>query len=215
MTSNHTKGDRMFKDRFDAGQQLANRLKEYANDSNALIMATPRVSYQIGTAIADVLQVPLDIFFNKKIGYPGNPDYTIGMVTLDDIIVDKRVIEFSGEMEAYLKKEICAIRHLLRNRAQEYYKEHTQYALEHKTVIIVDEGMSTGRTIETIIDLIKKKNPAKIIIAVPVASKEALHQVKKKVDEVICLQVPDNFMTINQWYLNTQTIDEQELLVRI
>ena len=198
----------MFKDRLDASQQLACQLMHYKNNDDTVILVKTRGAFAIGALLSDQLHIPIDIFLSKRIGYPGNPDYTIGMVTLDDIIIDKRALEFSGEMQHYLKKEVAEIRLALQSRAQHYYKDHQHYLLQDKTIIIVDEGLSTGKNMEVTIDLIKKKNPKKIVVAVPVASKEALHHIRKKVDEVICLQVPDIFMTVSQWYLNYDVADE-------
>lgn len=198
----------MFKDRFDASQQLAQKLIQYKNIPDTVILVKTRGAFAIGAVISEQLHIPIDIFLSKRIGYPGNPDYTIGMVTLDDIIIDKRALEFSGEMQNYLKNEVAEIRHGLRLRADQYYKDHQHYLLQDKTIIIVDEGIATGKTMEVIIDLIKKKNPKKIIVAVPVASKEALHVVRKKVDEIICLQIPDIFMNVSQWYQNYDVTDE-------
>ncbi len=198
----------MFKDRFDASQQLAQKLIQYKNNPGTVILVKTRGAFAIGAVISEQLHIPIDIFLSKRIGYPGNPDYTIGMVTLDDIIIDKRALEFSGEMQNYLKNEVAQIRHGLRLRADQYYKDHQHYLLQDKTIIIVDEGIATGKTMEVIIDLIKKKNPKKIIVAVPVASKEALHVVRKKVDEIICLQIPDIFMNVSQWYQNYDVTDE-------
>lgn len=208
MTNNHTQGDCMFKDRFDASQQLAQKLMQYKNNPDTVILVKTRGSFAIGTVISQELHIPVDIFLSKKIGYPGNPNYTIGMVTLDDIIIDKRALEFSGEMQNYLKKEVAEIRNALQSRAQQYYKDHQHYLLQDKVIIIVDEGIATGKTMEVVIDLIKKKNPKKVIVAAPVASKEALHLIRKKVDEIVCLQVPDIFMNVSQWYQKYDVSDE-------
>lgn len=198
----------MFKDRFDASQQLAQKLMQYKNNPDTIILVKTRGGFAIGTIVSQELHIPVDIFLSKKIGYPGNPDYAIGMVTLDDIIIDKRALEFSGELQNYLKKEVAEIRTQLQMRAQNYYKDHQHFLLQDKTIIIIDEGLSTGKNMEITIDLIKKKNPKKIIVAVPVASKEALHLIRKKVDEVICLQIPDIFMNVSQWYQNYDVADE-------
>ena len=202
----------MFNDRFDAAYQLANHLQQYKNNSNTLILAIPRGALEIGAILAKELQLPLDVILTKKIGYPGNPEYAIGAVSLDNVIVDKRALEFSGEMEAYLKQEIAKIRKQLQERSVAYHKNKPLHSLTDKTVIVTDDGIATGKTLEATIDLIKKNHPKKIIVAVPVASKEALHIIKKKVDEVICLLVPEIFMGVSQWYRNFEQVDDEQAI---
>ncbi len=202
----------MFKDRFDAGKQLAEKLQKYTNDARTMVLAIPRGALEIGAVLSKELNLPLDVILTKKIGYPGNPEYAIGAVSLDSIIIDKRALEFSGEMEAYLKREICNIRQLLRERSAAYHDERKPFSLENKTVIVVDDGIATGKTLEITLDLIKKQHPAKIIVAVPVASKEALHLIKKKVDEVICLQIPENFISVSQWYDHFDQVDDEQAI---
>lgn len=206
------RGKTMFKDRFDAGHKLVEKLQKYKDDLNAVILAIPRGALEIGSVLSRELHVPLDVVLTKKIGYPGNPEYAIGAMSLDSIIIDKRAIEFSGEIESHLKKEIAEIRQLLRERSQAYHGTREPISLENKIVIVTDDGIATGRTLEVTLDLIKKQHPAKIIVAVPVASKEAVNQIKKKVDEVICLEVPDIFMSVSQWYNHFDQVNDEEAI---
>lgn len=202
----------MFNDRFDAGKKLAEKLQKYKDATNALIVAIPRGALQIGSVLSHELRLPLDVMLTKKIGYPGNPEYAIGAVSLDSIIIDKRAIEFSGVMETYLKNEISQIRQLLRARSQEYHKLRAPLNLENKIVIVTDDGIATGKTLEVTIDLIKKQKPAQIIVAVPVASKEALQSIKKKVDELICLETPDYFLGVSQAYNHFDQVDDEQAI---
>lgn len=202
----------MFKDRFDAGHKLTEKLQKYKDDSNAVILAIPRGALEIGSVLSRELHVPLDVILTKKIGYPGNPEYAIGAMSLDSIIIDKRAIEFSGELESYLRKEIAEIRQLLHERSQAYHGTREPISLENKIVIVTDDGIATGRTLEVTLDLIKKQHPAKIIVAVPVASKEAINLIKKRVDEVICLEVPDFFMSVSQWYDHFDQVNDEQAI---
>lgn len=203
-------GGYMFKDRFDAGKKLAEKLQKYLDNAQTVILAVPRGALEIGAVLSRELHAPLDVILTKKIGYPGNADYAIGGVSLDNVIIDKRALEFSGELELYLKKEISEIRQLLRERSKAYHQDRLPISLENKIVIVTDDGIATGKTLEVTIDLIKKQRPAKIIIAVPVASKEAMQRIKKKVDEVICLEVPDVFISVGQWYDHFNQIDDEQ-----
>lgn len=202
----------MFKDRFDAGKQLVQKLLQFKNARDTTILAIPCDGVPVGYELARALSVPLDVILTKKIGYPGNPDYTIGVVSLDNVIVDKRVLEFSGDMEDYLKKEISKLRQALREEAYFYRGEKIPQAVEKKTIILVDDGISTGKNMEITIDLIKKMQPQKLIIAVPVASKEAIQLIKKKADEVFSVLVPELFVTKSHWYREYNTIDKDQVV---
>ena len=202
--------ENMFKDRFDVGHQLAQRLVEYKNNPNAIILAIPRGALEIGSVLSQQLSLPLDVVLTKKIGYPGNPEYAIGAVSLDDVIIDKRVVEFSGPMETYLRTEVETIRKLLQERSRAYHGMREPLSLTDKIVIITDDGIATGKTLEATIDLIKKQHPQKIVVAVPVSSKEALQIIRKKVDEVICLEAPEIFMSVGQWYASFDQVSDED-----
>ncbi len=202
----------MFKNRFDAGKQLAQKLMEYKDNPNVVILAIPRGALEIGSVLTQELHAPLDVVLTKKIGYPGNPEYAIGAVSLDSVIIDKRALEFSGDLEAHLKQEIAQIKALLQQRSAQYHGVREPIPLNNKIIILTDDGIATGKTLEATIDLIKKQSPQKIIVAVPVASREALHLIKKKVDEVVCLLVPDIFMSVGQWYENFDQVSDEEAI---
>lgn len=147
----------MFKDRFDAGKKLALQLQQYKNNPEALILAIPRGALEIGAVLSKELQLPLDVVLTKKIGYPGNPEYAIGAMTQDTVIIDKRALEFSGEMQAHLKQEIASIKEMLEKRSAAYHDTREPLSLTDKIVIVTDDGIATGKTLELTIDLIKKR----------------------------------------------------------
>ena len=206
------KGAAMFKDRFDAGKQLAQKLSEFKNSNNTTILAVPCGGVPVGYELARELSVPLDLILTKKIGYPGNPDYTIGALSLDNLIIDKRALEFSGDMEEYIKKQISILRQALRAESAFYHGPRMPMKIENRNVILVDDGISTGKNLEITADLIKKMQPQKLVIAVPVASKEALQLIKKKVDEVFCLYIPEPFINKAQWYTEFDPVDQDQVV---
>jgi putative phosphoribosyl transferase len=202
----------MFKDRFDAGQQLAQKLVAYKEDPNAIILAVPRGALEIGSVLSHELKLPLDIILTKKIGHPENPEYAIGVVSLENTIIDKQWREYSGEFDTYIKNEIQAIKELLKKRYQEYRDSKPPLDLKNKIVIVVDDGVATGKTLEGTLEIIRKENPQKIIVAVPVASKDALKLLKSKADEVICLLVPEVFLSVSQFYRNFDQVDDSQAI---
>lgn len=200
----------MFKDRFDAAHQLAHYLKQYANNPQALILAIPRGGLELGYVLARELHLPLDIILTKKIGYPGNPEYAIGAVSLHHVYVDP---EFTHpEFAEYIVEQSVNIRALLQERAKLYYKDKKPRSLANKIVIVVDDGVATGSTLLATIELIRQENPHKIIIALPVAPREAFAKLQRAADEVVCLQVPELFFSVGQFYQKFNQVEDQEAI---
>ena len=188
----------MFKDRTDAGKQLAQKLLNYKN-KEVVVVAIPRGGLPLGAIIADAINAPLDVVLTKKIGHPLNKEYAIGAVSLEH----KFITESVDASLSYIDEEVRRIRELLRQRQDQYYKNTTPKDLKNKIVIIVDDGLATGSTMLATIPLIKEKEPSKIVVAVPVASASALEKINNSpfVDEVVCLLVPSNFKAVGQYYM--------------
>lgn len=202
----------MFKDRFDAGAQLAEKLVKFKNDPDTLVLAIPSGGVLVGYHVARQLSLPFDVVLSKKIGYPTNPDYTIGGVSLDNVIIDKRSIEISGMMENYLKAEIIRLRQDLREEERIYRQGLIPQIIQNKTIILVDDGILKGQSLKITIDLIKKVHPKKLIVALPCASKDAIRLIKKNVDEIICLLIPEMFINKSSCYTNLELVDHGQVL---
>ena len=199
----------MFKNRIDAGRQLAEKLMKFKGE-NVVVLAIPRGGLPLGEIIAKALKVPLDVSLTKKIGHPFNKEYAIGAVSLEGIILMDE-IEVSKD---YIEEETSRIRQKLKKRQDEYYKNRAPMNLEKKTVIVVDDGIPTGNTILATADLIKKQKPNKIVVAVPVAPHSAIQKLKDSdnVDEVICLDTPNNFRAVGQFYENFEQVPDVEAI---
>ncbi|MCK4346805.1 MAG: hypothetical protein KAX05_16100 [Bacteroidales bacterium] len=198
----------MFKDRYDAAKQLATELIKYKVDPNTVIIAIPRGALEIGSVLAHKLDLPLDVILTKKIGAPSNPEAAIGSVTLSDYVINPR---FSVDPD-YIEKEIIKIRKILTERYQDYYRNIDPIDLRAKTVIIVDDGVATGQTILSAIKLIKQQDPLKIIVALPVCSREAYQVIKNEVNEIISLLVPHGLQAVGQFYQNFTQVDDREAI---
>ena len=187
----------MFKDRTDAGKQLAQKLLSYKN-KDVVVVAIPRGGLPLGAIIATALNAPLDVALTKKIGHPLNKEYAIGAVSLDH----KFITESVDTTMRYIEEETRRIRELLRQRQDQYYKNSKPKDLKHKIVIIVDDGIATGNTMLTTIALIKDQEPSKIIVAIPVAAVSAIKKLNNSpfVDDVVCLHIPRSFQAVGQFY---------------
>ena len=194
-----------FIDRYDAAMQLAQRLEKYKNQ-DGVILAVPRGGVPIGYYLAKHLNFTLDLLMTKKLGHPSNEEYAIGAVGLEDSIIE----ETDNIPAEYLEKETARIREQLKERYRKFMDRNEPVDLKGKTVIVVDDGIATGRTILATLKMLRSRHPRKLIVAVPVASPEAAQRIKKEVDDFICLYTPSPFYGVGRFYQDfSETDDEQ------
>lgn len=199
----------MFKDRFDAGRQLAKALQHYKN-RDGVILAVPRGGVEIGYVVAKELDLPLEIVLSKKIGHPHHSEFAIGAVSLEGRVVTER----SDVSEEYIEKETERLRKLLRERQKKYYGDRQPANMEDKIVIVVDDGIATGNTLLSTVDLIRHHKPRWVVVAIPVAPPESLHHIEeaKGVDEVVCLLTPRDFYAVGQFYEHFDQVEDEEVV---
>lgn len=201
----------MFTNREEAGKLLANKLMNYKNNKEAVIVAIPRGGVPVGYEIAKILNAPLEIVLSKKIGHPFNKEYAIGAVTFENSILSDAAKEVSP---VYIYDETEQVRVLLKKRHQLYYGEKTPLSLKDKIVVLVDDGIATGNTVISCIQLIQLQKPSKIVVALPVAPNSALRKIREMpgVNEVICLSAPANFQAVGQFYEDFDQVNDQEVV---
>ena len=197
----------MFKDRHDAAIQLAKKLEQYKN-KDAIVLAIPRGGVPVSYVIAKELGLPMEIVLSKKIGHPRNPEYAIGSVSLHGFTINDNV-DVSPE---YINNETKRILKELEEKFKLFMDNQKPVDLKNKIVIIVDDGIATGSTILATVDAIKKNNPQKIIIAVPVAPPSTAMKLEKAVDELICLMTPLLFLSVGQFYTNFSQVSDDEVM---
>lgn len=201
----------MFTNREEAGKLLANKLTNYKDNNEVVIVAIPRGGVPVGYEIANKLNIPLEIVLSKKIGHPFNKEYAIGAVTLENSILSDAAKEVSP---VYIYDETEQVRALLKQRHQLYYGEKKPMSLKDKIVVLVDDGIATGNTIISCIQLIQLQKPSKIVVALPVAPNSALRKIREmsEVNEVICLSAPVNFQAVGQFYEEFDQVIDQEVV---
>jgi putative phosphoribosyl transferase len=197
----------MFKDRLEAAFMLKDKLKKYEH-SNTIVLAVPRGGVPLGYSIAKNLELPMDIVLSKKIGHPNNKEYAIGAVSLDSIIIDKHL----GISKSYIQNETLRLRKLLEEKYKRYRGNKKPLEIEGKNVILVDDGIATGNTLLASIAMLRKKNPTKIIVAVPVLPYDIVSIFEQKTDELIYLMAPYNFRAVGEFYEEFNQVEDQEVM---
>jgi len=202
----------MFMNREEAGELLYKELLQYKDNLDAVIVTLPRGGVSLGYTIAEKLHLPLEMVLSKKIGHPRNKEFAIGAVTLESKIVDPWAIEEVST--TYIDEEVERLRKLLRQRFQWYYGSRVPINLKGKIVIIVDDGVATGNTLISSIQLIQQQKPKEIIVALPVAPPSALMKIREltKVENIICLEVPIHFQSVGQYYEDFSEVRDEEVI---
>ena len=194
-------------DRIEAGLLLADKLKKYQN-SNTIVLAIPRGGVPIGNVIAKSLHLPLDLILSKKIPHPFNKEFAIGAVSWDETIVDEQ----SGVPEDYIEKEIVRIRQLLHEKYEHYMGNREPLEVMGKNVIVVDDGIATGNTLLACINMLKKKKPLKIIVAVPVVPVDMVGIFQQNTDEFVYLMAPKYFKGVGAFYEEFHQLEDEEVI---
>jgi predicted phosphoribosyltransferase len=197
----------ILKDRIEAAILLSEKLKKYKN-SNSVVFAVPRGGVPLGYEIAKNLRLPLDIVLSKKIGHPSNKEFAIGAVSLVSSVLDKH----PDVPKEYIKNEITRLRTVLRNKYKLYRGDREPLDIKDKNVILVDDGIATGNTLLASIEMLRKRHPAKIIVAVPVLPYDTVPIFEKQTDELIYLIASKHFSGVGSFFENFQQVEDDEVI---
>ncbi|MDE2031100.1 MAG: phosphoribosyl transferase [Patescibacteria group bacterium] len=203
----------MYQNRSEAGKQLSKRLIKYKNNKEAIVLALPRGGVVLGYEIAEALNLPLDIVVVRKIGHPSNPEYAICVVNENgSLLCDEP--EYKYIDQNWLKKEILKQKVEAQRRINLYRGERKPVEITGKVVIIVDDGIATGLSMQLAIRSVKIQSPKRIIVAVPVApsdSKSFIHE--EGADEIITLEPFEEYMgSVGSHYLNFEQIQDDKVV---
>lgn len=200
----------IFKDRKDAGVKLAQKLKSYC-DEDTVILGMPRGGVIVAAEIARILKLPMNIVVSRKIGAPNQPEYAIGAVASNDVVVlNEDVVASFGLTNEDLKRRIEKEKKELNRRINVYRGSREFPNINGRTVVVVDDGIATGLTAKATVRAIKKMKPKKIILAAAVCAHDSYLKLKEEVDEVVCVEIPADFYAVGMWYEDfSQTTDEE------
>ncbi|MEN2284119.1 phosphoribosyltransferase family protein [Algoriphagus sp. SE2] len=198
-----------FKNRKEAALLLVEKLMDY-KDKDAVVLAIPRGGVPIGYIIAKSLNLPLEIVLSKKIGHPFHKEYAIGAVTLKNRILSPAANDIPDD---YIEEETKKIKENLRQRFQKFCGDKEEMNLHGKILLVVDDGVATGNTVLSIIEMLREEKPKKIVIAIPVSPPDAFQNLQNSpfVDEVICLIVPNDFRAVGQFYEDFSEVDDEQV----
>jgi len=206
----------LYKDRIDAGNKLAASMHKYKNMKDTIVLGLARGGIIVAYEVAQALGLPLDITCPRKIGAPYNPEYAIGAITeTGQGFFNYEAIETLGVSDRYIQQEVEKETKTALHRVQSYRKNLPPRNLKGKTVILIDDGIATGATLEAAIASVKSEGAKKIVVAVPVAPPRTLMDLKQKVDEVICLMSPSSFYAIGQFYEEFSQVTDEEVMERL
>ena len=203
---------KLFRDRVEAGRFLARKLGEYANRPDVVVLGLPRGGVPVAYEVAQALKVPLDIFVVRKLGVPGYEEYAMGAIASGGIRVLNEQLIRSLNMPVDLVDEVTAIEFTELERRERLYRgARAPMDITGQTVIIVDDGLATGSTMRAAVNALRKRNPKKIVVAVPVGARETCDSFRNEVDTVaVCAVTPEPFRAVGIWYLNfSQTTDAE------
>jgi len=200
-----------FRDRYDAGRQLAAALAEFSGGPDVLVLALPRGGVPVAAEVARALGAPLDVFLVRKLGAPGQPELAMGAVASGGLrVLNDEVVRYLGVPETLINGVAAQETAELERRENLYRGERPQLEIAGRTIILVDDGLATGSSMRVAARALRQQNPAALIIAVPVGSVRTCAELTAEADRVVCLHPAEKFFAVGEWYDDfRQTSDEE------
>lgn len=197
------KPDLPYWNRSEAGRLLATELNHYKSKSDVIVLGLTRGGVPVAAEVASALQAPLDVVVVRKIGVPFQPELAMGAIAGDNTqVLDRQLIRALGLTDKDVDSVATRERAEVERRERLYRGGRPPLDLKGRTAILVDDGLATGSTMLAAVAFTSKRLPKRIVLAVPVASVEALEKLRKKVDECVCLAAPEPLFSVGVWYRN-------------
>ena len=200
-----------FRDRTDGGRQLAAKLAEYGGRSDVVVLGLPRGGVPVAKEVATRLKAPLDVFLVRKLGVPGHPELAMGAIAeggvevlSEDLIQDLRI-------PPELVQEVAIRERVELERRDVLYRGGRKApVVRGRTVILVDDGLATGSSMQAAVLALRQHAPARIVVAVPVGASDSCDRLRRVADQVVCVSTPEPFNAVGQWYDEfSQTTDDE------
>jgi putative phosphoribosyl transferase len=210
--------DRPFRDRREAGRRLAAELADYAGRPDVLVLALPRGGVPVAFEVARALAAPLDVFLVRKLGVPGHEELAMGAIATGGVRLLNEEVVRSLRIPPGVIERVAAIEgEELERRERAYRGNRPAPEVRGRTVILIDDGLATGASMRAAVAALRQQQPAKIVVAVPIAAPSTCEEFRDEVDETVCAVTPEPFYAVGLWYEDfSQTTDEEvhDLLAR-
>lgn len=200
-----------FVDRRQAGQFLAQRLEGLRDDASVIVLALPRGGVPVAFEVAKALDAPLDVFIVRKLGLPGHEEFAMGAIATGDVMVMNPDLTNAGIPQATIDAVAARERVELARRERLYRGDRPPVAIADRTVILVDDGLATGSTMLAAATAVRRQQPRRTIVAVPVAAAETCRALRHVVDDVVCAMTPEPFVAVGAWYGDFRQVSDDEV----
>jgi predicted phosphoribosyltransferase len=200
-----------FVDRREAGAALADRLGQFAGREDVVVLALPRGGVPVGYEVARALGAPLDVFVVRKLGLPGHPELAMGAIASGGVrVLNEDVLESIAVSPAAIDAVTRTEQSELERRERAYRDGRPIVPIEGRVVILVDDGLATGSTMRAAVLAVRRLQPARVVVAVPVGAWQTCRELRPVADEVVCAFTPEPFRAVGLWYADfSQTTDEE------
>jgi predicted phosphoribosyltransferase len=202
-----------FRDRGDAGRQLAARLTDLAGRPDLVVLALPRGGVPVAAAVADALGAPLYVYLVRKLGAPGNPELALGALAEDGTqVLDEGIVAESGATPEFLAESIAHESAVLAERAARLRPWLAPGNLADKVVVVVDDGVATGASVTAALRALQWRGVGQLILAVPVGPRSVLEALGHYADRTEAVVAAQSMMSVGAWYAHFEQVDDDEVL---
>lgn len=207
----------LFADRGDAGRQLADALAT-RQLTDVVVLALPRGGVPVAIEVARALRAPLDVLLVRKIGAPGHRELAVAAVAEgpgDDLVLDAETMAVAGATHAYVEREAVHERAEIARRRSAYRGGRAALSIEGKTAVVIDDGIATGTTVRAALQALRRRNPARLVLAVPVAPPDTVALLRPLVDDLVCLREPPAFRAVGAHYADFSQVSDDEVIAAL
>ncbi len=200
-----------FEDRHHAGRELAALLERF-RDEHPVIIGIPRGGVPVAAEVARALGAPLDVAVVRKIGAPQNPEFAVGALAEGGVhVLSSKVLRALGLTEVEVRALVAPVERELSERTRRYRGAREPAELTGRTVILVDDGLATGRSAQAALRSLRKRGATRVILAVPVAAPESVRALREEADEIVCVETPEDLWAIGLWYVDFRPTTDEEV----